>query len=169
MPRLLPHPERAPSPQDKDAVSGLVQSRPPSPGHRPAHPAPVTATAEAEYGKDHLSPLPRWLASRLPPANIGRPHFPALPEYRSRDSFPQPLIVPRCTIQQRRFPYRLSVEQMRTHYLMQAQEGKPIGERSCELPSARRFCRFCPNATVLKWVDLSRIPCPKHPKKGYWG
>jgi hypothetical protein len=36
---------------------------------------------------------------------------------------------------------------------MQAQQGRPIDKRSYELLSDRPFCRFCPSATVLKWVE----------------
>jgi len=70
MPGLLPHPERAPSVQDYEAVSGLLQSRPAPPGHQPAHPLLIRATP-AGQGNDHGSPCPRPLASRLPPAHTG--------------------------------------------------------------------------------------------------
>jgi hypothetical protein len=56
-------------------------------------------------------------------------------------------------MQQNRFPRQLSVDQMRTRYLMQAPKGKPIGKTSCKLLSDRPFCRFCVSATVLKWVE----------------
>jgi hypothetical protein len=70
MPGLLPHPERAPSIQDHEAVSGLLQSRPAPSGHQPAHPLLIRATP-AGQGNDHGSPCPRRLASRLPPAHTG--------------------------------------------------------------------------------------------------
>ena len=75
MPRLLPHPQRRPSPQDHEAIPSLLQSRAPSPGHQPAHqpahPLPIRATP-AGQGNDHGSPCPRRLASRLPPTDTGR-------------------------------------------------------------------------------------------------
>jgi hypothetical protein len=49
MPRLLPHPERTPSVQDHEAVSGLLQSRPAPPGHQPAHPLPIRATPAGQW------------------------------------------------------------------------------------------------------------------------